>query len=76
MSLAFVATLVTAAAGTLFPYLLPAFPAGRGGISIFSTAPSPVALTCALTVTLGGIVIVGIYTPIVWRRMGGKLRAE
>jgi len=52
MSLAFVATLLTAAAGTLFPYLLPAFPAGRGGISIFSAAPSAVALTCALTVTL------------------------
>jgi cytochrome d ubiquinol oxidase subunit II len=76
MSLAFVATLLTAAAGTLFPYLLPAFPAGRGGISIFSAAPSPVALTCALTVTLAGIVIVGIYSAIVWRRMGGKLRAE
>ncbi|MGC2635041.1 MAG: cytochrome d ubiquinol oxidase subunit II, partial [Candidatus Cybelea sp.] len=76
MSLAFLAALLTAAAGTLFPYLLPAFPPGRGGISIFSAAPSAVALTCALSVTLGGIVIVGIYTPIVWRRMGGKLRAE
>ena len=65
MSLAFLATLLTAAAGTLFPYLLPAFPAGRGGISIFSAAPSAVALTCALTVTLGGIVIVGIYSPVV-----------
>jgi cytochrome bd-type quinol oxidase subunit 2 len=76
MSLAFVATLLTAAAGTLFPYLLPAFPAGHGGISIFSAAPSGVALTCALTVTLGGIFVVGIYTVIVWRRMGGKLHAE
>ena len=76
MSLAFVATLLTAAAGTLFPYLLPAFPPGRGGISIFAAAPSAVGLTCALAVTLGGIVIVGIYAPIVWRRMGGKVHAE
>jgi cytochrome d ubiquinol oxidase subunit II len=76
MSSVFIATLLVASAGTLFPYLLPAFPAGRGGISVLSAAPSRVALTCALTVTLGGIAILSIYGPLVWRRMGGKLRVE
>ncbi len=76
MSSLFIATLLTASAGTIFPYLLPAFPQGRGGISIFEAAPSSVALACALTVTLTGIVIVGIYGTAVWRRMGGKIRVE
>jgi cytochrome bd ubiquinol oxidase subunit II len=73
----FIATLIAAAAGTLFPYLLPAFPAGRGGgISIFDAAPSAAALSCALIVNLAGIAIVGIYSSIVWRRMAGKVRVE
>ncbi|HVR46454.1 MAG TPA: cytochrome d ubiquinol oxidase subunit II [Candidatus Binatia bacterium] len=72
----FIVTLLTASAGTIFPYLLPAFPQGRGGVSIFAAAPSSVALACALTVTIAGIVIVGIYSPVVWRRMGGKISVE
>ncbi len=72
----FIATLLTASAGTIFPYLLPAFPHERGGVSIFEAAPSSVALACALTVTLAGILIVLIYGSIVWRRMGGKIRVE
>jgi cytochrome d ubiquinol oxidase subunit II len=72
----FIVTLLATSAGTLFPYLLPAFPAGHSGISIFQAAPSAVALTCALVVTVGGIAIVLIYGPIVWRRMGGKIRVE
>jgi cytochrome d ubiquinol oxidase subunit II len=76
MSSSFIATLLVASAATLFPYLLPAYPAGRGGITIFSAAPSRAALTCALTVTIGGIAILSVYGPIVWRRMGGKVRVE
>lgn len=72
----FIVTLLAASAGTLFPYLLPAFPAGHGGVSIFDAAPSGVALACALTVSVAGIVAVAIYAPIVWRRMGGKVRVE
>jgi cytochrome d ubiquinol oxidase subunit II len=72
----FIATLLIASAGTLFPYLLPAYPAGRGGISIFEAAPSAAALICALTVTIGGIVLVTIYGSAVWWRMGGKIRVE
>ncbi|MBV8530303.1 MAG: cytochrome d ubiquinol oxidase subunit II, partial [Candidatus Eremiobacteraeota bacterium] len=75
-SSSFVVSLLVAAAGTLFPYLLPAFPAGSGGISIFDATPSAAALNCALSVTLLGIVAVAIYSPIVWRRMSGKIRVE
>ncbi len=76
MSSLFIVTLLTASAGTIFPYLLPAFPQGSGGVSIFEAAPSSVALACALTVTVAGIVIVGIYGSVVWRRMAGKVRVE
>ncbi len=76
MSSGFIVTLLVAAAGTLFPYLLPAYPAGRGGLSIFEAAPSPVAFGCALSVTIAGIVCIAMYAPIVWRRMAGKVRVE
>jgi cytochrome bd ubiquinol oxidase subunit II len=76
LSSVFLATLLIAAAGTIFPYLIPAFPRERGGVSLFEAAPSSVALSCALTVVLVGIVIVAIYGSIVWRRMGGKIRVE
>ncbi len=75
-SLSFIATLLAAAAATIFPYLLPAFPASRGGISIFDAAPPASALTCALIVNAGGIALVGIYGSIVWRQMAGKVRVE
>jgi cytochrome bd ubiquinol oxidase subunit II len=76
MSSCFVTTLLVSAAGTLYPYLLPAFPAGSGGITIFTAAPSAAALSCALTVTIVGIVLLAIYAPAVWQRMGGKIRVE
>jgi cytochrome d ubiquinol oxidase subunit II len=76
MSSCFIATLLAASAGTIFPYLLPAFPARNGGISIFSAAPSETALACALSVTLIGVAGVALYAPIVWRRMAGKVRVE
>lgn len=75
-SSSFIVTLLVAAAGTLYPFLLPKFPAGHGGVSIFEAAPSVAALSCALTVTLTGVVAVAIYAPIVWRRMAGKVRVE
>jgi cytochrome d ubiquinol oxidase subunit II len=76
MSSLYIATLLAASAGTLYPYLLPAFPAGRGGISIFEAAPSSAALGCALSITVAGIAIVAVYAPIIWRRMAGKVRVE
>jgi cytochrome d ubiquinol oxidase subunit II len=75
-SSSFVVTLLAAWSGTLFPYLLPAFPWGRGGVSIFASAPSTAGLSCGLAVTVIGIIAVAIYAPIVWRRMAGKVRVE
>jgi cytochrome d ubiquinol oxidase subunit II len=75
-SCAFLATLLAAMAATLFPYLLPAFPAGHGGISIYQAAPSAVGLSCALVVTIVGIVGVVVYGSIVWRAMAEKVRVE
>jgi len=66
---AFVVALMAVAAGTIFPYLVPAYPAGTGGISIYSAAPSPPALLSALVVTIVGIVAVCIYSTVVWKKM-------
>lgn len=75
-SSAFVAALLAQAAAQLYPYLLPAFPAGRGGMSIYDAAPSPAGLTVALTVAIGGSIVVLVYASAVWRRMAGKIRVE
>jgi cytochrome d ubiquinol oxidase subunit II len=76
-SSAFIVSLLVEAAGTLYPYLLPAFPAGRsGGISIDDAAPSQLALSVALTVTIAGSIAVLAYGSAVWRRMAGKVRVE
>ena len=75
-SCAFVVTLLAAAAVTLYPYLLPAFPAGRGGLSIYQTATSPAGLTVGLTVAIAGSIAALIYGSAVWRRMATKIRVE
>jgi cytochrome d ubiquinol oxidase subunit II len=71
---AFLGLLMAAAASTLFPLLLPAFPAtAGGGLSIFDAAPAPVALSSALGVTIVGMIGVAIYGSIVWRMLAGKV---
>jgi cytochrome d ubiquinol oxidase subunit II len=75
-SAVFIATLLLASAGTLYPFLLPAFPAGGGGITIFDAAPSPIALASALVITIGGSAIVLLYGSLIWLRMGAKLHVE
>jgi cytochrome bd ubiquinol oxidase subunit II len=76
MSSAFLATLLVATAGTIYPYILPAFPPGRGGISIFAAAPSSLAVASALGVTIAGSILVLLYSSAVWQRMAGKIRVE
>ena len=68
----FVAILLITAAATMYPYLLPSYPAG-GGLSIFQASPSPVALTSALAVTIVGLFAVIVYGAWVWRRLAGKV---
>ncbi len=68
-SSAFLASLLVAVAGTLYPYLIPAFPGGTGtGLSIFDASPAPAALASALFVTVLGVVGVLIYGSFVFRR--------
>ena len=66
--------MMAVAAGTIFPYLVPAYPSGSGGISIFTAAPSVTALASALTATIVGLVAVCIYSAYVWRKLAGKVR--
>ena len=77
-SSALLASLFGAAAATLYPHLLTAFP-GPGGIDISSAAPSPAALVSALAVVLVGVVAVCIYgsivlVPIFRQKVGTKLK--
>lgn len=69
------ALLIAAAAATLYPYVIPAFPASAGGLSIYASAPSPQALVSALGVTIVGMIGVGVYGTIVWRMLAGKVQA-
>lgn len=70
----FLALLMAAVAATLFPYLLPSFPApATTGLSIYDAAPSPSALETSLGVFGVGLVGVGIYGAAVWRMLAGKV---
>jgi cytochrome d ubiquinol oxidase subunit II len=70
----FLAALIAAAASTIFPYLIPAFPAwNAGGLSVLEAAPSPVALASALGVSIFGMIAVLIYGGVVWRMLSGKV---
>jgi cytochrome d ubiquinol oxidase subunit II len=71
-SAAFLATLLVAAAGTIFPYLVPAYPGGRNGISIYSASSS--GLTTAFVFTIVALVATIAYSAVVWRRVGRKVR--
>ena len=72
----FIASLLLEMAGTIYPYLLPAFPPGHGGVSIADATPSPVALAVGLSVTIAGSIAVLLYSSAVWRTFAGKVRAE
>ena len=72
----FLVALLGAAAATLYPYLLSAFPAGHAGISIFEATPSRLALGTALIVAIAGSAGALVYGSLVWRAMAGKVRVE
>ncbi len=73
-SCAFIAALLVSAAGTLYPYLIPAYPAGRSGLSIFDASPSPGALVTALAVIIVGLLAVIVYSSMVWKQFTTKVR--
>jgi len=71
-STAFLATLLVAAAGTIFPYLLPAYPGGGNGISIYSAAPSLTGLITAFAFTVAGLIALIVYSSLASRGLAGK----
>jgi cytochrome bd ubiquinol oxidase subunit II len=73
-SSAFLASLLVAAAGTIFPYLLPAYPNGTNGISIYSATPSLTGLITPFVFTVVGLILLIIYSTIAWRRLAVKIR--
>jgi cytochrome d ubiquinol oxidase subunit II len=68
-SSAYLATLLAAAAATIYPYLLPAFPAGQGGLTIYAAATAAPALASGLAWTIAGVVAVAVYTGVVAGRI-------
>ena len=73
-STAFLASLLVAAAGTIFPYVLPAYPVREAGISIFAASPPSSGLAVTIAVTVTGLVVVIAYSAVVWRQLAGKIR--
>jgi cytochrome d ubiquinol oxidase subunit II len=67
-SSAFLASLLVAAAGTIYPYIIPAIPPAHG-ISIFDQSPNPATLAALLIVLLLGLTAVVVYTLLVTRKM-------
>jgi cytochrome d ubiquinol oxidase subunit II len=72
----FLATLLVEAAGSLFPYLIPSYPLGSGGMTIYEANPSALSLGVALSTTIVGTLVVIVYGAIVTRQMARKIRVE
>ncbi len=65
----FVLSLLGTAAVTLYPYIVPAYPAGSGGLSIYDEKPSPAVLGTFLVVAIVGLAAVIVYQTIAARSM-------
>ncbi len=74
-SMLFLAGIFASAAATLYPYLLPGFPAPQTGLSAYTNPPSHVALATTLTVVIVGLVIVAIYRAYVVRKLTARAKA-
>ncbi len=57
----FLAAIVASAAETIFPYLLPGFPRGSGGLDIFTSAPGSVSIVTGFTAAVVGCGLALIY---------------
>ena len=60
-STVFIASLLIAAAATIYPYLLPDF-GGNGGLTIYAASASPHAMAWGIGATLVGLIAVSTYT--------------
>jgi cytochrome bd ubiquinol oxidase subunit II len=66
----FLATLLAALAATIYPFLLPAYPGGTRGLSIYEASPGPPALLAGLTATIVGLIVIAVYGSAAVRRLG------
>lgn len=65
----FLCAVMTAAAATLFPFLLPSYPAGSGGLDIYNSAPAAYALRTGIIVFSVGLAAVAVYGTLAARKM-------
>ena len=65
----FLASLLLAAAATLYPYLLPVVGNGPGGLTIYAASASPHAMRWGIGATLAGLVLVGTYSAFAIKRL-------
>ena len=77
VSCAFLAVLMGAAATTLFPYLVPKYPRGTGGLTIYDAQPgSSAALTTILVVIVVALVAMLGYRAVVAGRVTEPVRVD
>lgn len=69
----FLLALIGAAAETVFPFLLPAFPFGSGGLSAYNSAPSQYSLSTGFAAFAAGLGATVVYATLAARRL---LRAK
>jgi cytochrome d ubiquinol oxidase subunit II len=60
--------LLLGAGASMFPYVLPAYPAGTGGLSIVNASPPPVGFIPVLVAVVIGLGAVLFYATLVFRR--------
>ncbi|MGH7716778.1 MAG: cytochrome d ubiquinol oxidase subunit II, partial [Vulcanimicrobiaceae bacterium] len=65
----FLASLLLAAAATLYPYLLPVVGNGPGGLTIYAASASPHAMRWGIGATLIGLILVGTYSTLAIKRL-------
>lgn len=65
----FLGGMLLAAAGTIFPYLVPGFPDPHTGLDIYRTAASPAAMTTMVVVTSLALLLLGAYRTFLARRL-------
>lgn len=75
-SSAFLLTLQIAAAGTMYPYILPAYPFGSGGLRVNDAVPASGAFALMLVIAIIGLASVCIYTWYITRRLAGKISVD
>lgn len=76
-SSAFLVLLMVAAAATLFPYLVPNYPRGSGGLTIYDAgAGSSAALSTMLAVVVVALVALVVYRTFVARRLTVPVRVD